>query len=1059
MVAGAGHGKSTVLDASLEAGDRVVARLRLGVADASPGYLLNRLLASLRSAMPGLVDELADRVMLASEPVDLTAARRQLVALLDRLLSDPLVIVFDGAEVLADSPDALDIVQDLLEADGRYLRIAIASRRPLPLRLAKLRVTKGLLELSELDLVFNAEEIAAAIQTETGRMATEREVELVASATEGWALGVALAVRADTDASPALSSPRDLYGFLEEEVMGNLEPDFRDALTELSIVDELDATLLAVLGAPSSLGERISALGLPAQRSNGAIRLHPLFREFLRDRLEKEISPERLLELRRSAAEGLEASGRGREAVDHWIAAGAAEAGAAVAREGAVLVRSAPEVVSGWLDRLPESGQDPALATLRGQLALASGQLSEADALLEAAAVAHRKAGNAAGDWSARFQRTLAFYFKGDHEAVGAVADGFDPANPESAHPVALATALYAAGGLAAYCRFDESRDIAELAAGHPAFEVMAPLDAMRQFYVDHPAGRLDVSLARIKRAVEALEPVDPLGQMPYLLVAGARLVEDQGRRNEALEWWRRAATVGEEGGQALIATSARAWLAVGLARLGSPVDAALELALARQVQVAGWRRYDLEAADAAIAAYRGDRELALSAANRAVEMVQGGPPAELVWMATTIAPLLSRVGLDGRALEVVDASLSSIDALSAGADLYWSTRLLVHRAWLRARTGNLRGSDEDLARAFAAGEDMRWIARSDWPQLKPLVWSGLERKSLQPQTTVAVIHSAWPEGEPFADLLAHPVAEVRLAVLPQLATSGDPRTARRVSALASDPSPEVREAAAAMRRQMKLAPPPPLTCRTLGRFELRRSSWVVEPDAWERPAAARLVRFLLVHRDQAMPEEELFEALWPGKDAVSARRALQVALSRARAVLDQPDAQVSHLEVVERTYRLRLFEGDLLDAEQFSDLARKALEETGPARLSLLEMAVRMWTGEPLPEDRYEDWAIPWRRGLIDRYLSVLAELARERVGRDDPIGAIRALERLVALDPLHEDAHRALMSAYARTGRRAEALRQYLECRRSLIEELGIEPSEATSQLQGRILAGAAV
>ena len=49
--------------------------------------------------------------------------------------------------------------------------------------------------------------------------------------------------------------------------------------------------------------------------------------------------------------------------------------------------------------------------------------------------------------------------------------------------------------------------------------------------------------------------------------------------------------------------------------------------------------------------------------------------------------------------------------------------------------------------------------------------------------------------------------------------------------------------------------------------------------------------------------------------------------------------------------------------------------------------------------------------------------------------------------------------MLAYARAGRRGHALRQYLECRRALVDELGVEPSEETSVLQSRVLAGETV
>ncbi len=47
--------------------------------------------------------------------------------------------------------------------------------------------------------------------------------------------------------------------------------------------------------------------------------------------------------------------------------------------------------------------------------------------------------------------------------------------------------------------------------------------------------------------------------------------------------------------------------------------------------------------------------------------------------------------------------------------------------------------------------------------------------------------------------------------------------------------------------------------------------------------------------------------------------------------------------------------------------------------------------------------------------------------------------------------------MGAYASAGRRGAALRQFLNCRRALVEQLGIEPEAETLALQRRILAGA--
>jgi DNA-binding SARP family transcriptional activator len=44
----------------------------------------------------------------------------------------------------------------------------------------------------------------------------------------------------------------------------------------------------------------------------------------------------------------------------------------------------------------------------------------------------------------------------------------------------------------------------------------------------------------------------------------------------------------------------------------------------------------------------------------------------------------------------------------------------------------------------------------------------------------------------------------------------------------------------------------------------------------------------------------------------------------------------------------------------------------------------------------------------------------------------------------------------AFSRAGRRGHALRQVLACRRALVTELGVEPSEETAALQRRVLAG---
>jgi DNA-binding SARP family transcriptional activator len=252
---------------------------------------------------------------------------------------------------------------------------------------------------------------------------------------------------------------------------------------------------------------------------------------------------------------------------------------------------------------------------------------------------------------------------------------------------------------------------------------------------------------------------------------------------------------------------------------------------------------------------------------------------------------------------------------------------------------------------------------------------------------------------------------------------------------------------------------PPPLSFELLGGFTVRRSGWEIDESAWQRPMAARVVRFLLINDAGAVPEDVLFDAFWSDRPADSARQHLAQAVSRARRVLDLPGAERSVIEVRERTYRLRLRDRDGVDVHRFETAAATALAQSGADRRGALQDAAALWSGTPLPEDLYADWSFAWRARLLRTYCDVLAALVDSCTASGDHHDAIRAAARLIEVDPLNEHAHQRLMIAYARTGRKSQALHQFLECRRALVAELGVEPSAETSALQASILAGEAV
>jgi len=85
---------------------------------------------------------------------------------------------------------------------------------------------------------------------------------------------------------------------------------------------------------------------------------------------------------------------------------------------------------------------------------------------------------------------------------------------------------------------------------------------------------------------------------------------------------------------------------------------------------------------------------------------------------------------------------------------------------------------------------------------------------------------------------------------------------------------------------------------------------------------------------------------------------------------------------------------------------------------------------------------------------LEGLARLLAHQRSTRDMEAAVQTALRLLAIDPLQEPVHRALMRLYAALGRRADALRQYHLCVTSLRRDLDVDPEVETKELYQSIL-----
>jgi DNA-binding SARP family transcriptional activator len=1068
ITAGPGCGKTTLLEDAAIRSPHAVAWISCSDADRNPGVFVMRLVDAIAAAAPGASNALAERLRGAPEALDPLAATRELIAELSRLLVEPITVVIDDAERLDGAAEALQLVRELANANRPRLRVAVAARHRIDLGVAKLRASGELVELGAADLAFDPEECAGVVAARTGLDPSPEQVSELIEATEGWPLGIVVAAGliersrvADVATVPTrhLAGAPELHAYLSEELLRSLDPDLREAAVSSSIVEVVTPQVARALGLPEDLEVRLGHAGLPIRRPANAqgFVYHPLVRQFLLQCLQAERSADEWRRLNAAAAASLAEAGDPINAIEHWLAARRwPEAAAAIEQQGLALLRTSPALVGEWLSRLPSSERGwPTLLALDGQLAWVTGDNRRAIDMLQRSIRGFRERPNVPAEWVARSILVDLLFVNGGIDGVGEVIAGWDHPDAAQAFGLAPAAAAYAAAVFAAYARFEESSMLAEAATGRAQEDLIAPFDALRQMCVDMPRGRIGDVRECLEAALRAMERSDPLNRRAHVAGALASALWDCAEFDESLQAWERVRKEFGGGEVPIVTDATHAWCALLYARAGRPADAEAELAAHRRLET-GARSFVAELAPALVAAIRGDGRATAAAGDRALAIVAAGPILFRVWVEAELVRALASCGLVERASELAADAIALVDEhYPESRGTFYRGRLLAIRAWLRDEVGDREGADSDLHAVWRTPDEaLRHIVLGGWDKLRPLVWDAVARGLLEPEPIVASVAAAFPDGRPLVEFLEHPLAAARQAALGPAIRSGHPGAVSRLRQLTRDPDPGL--AAAATRIVAGLGSAlPPLRFQVLGGFAVGRGSWSGDQQ-WARPVDARLVRLLLVSHDRPVPEDMILEALWPELSIESARRSLHVAASRTRQILDVPGVERSVLARIDRSYRLCLDARDSVDADEFSAAARAALSERGAEQQALLEHARSLWNGEPLPEERYSDWATSYRESLIDRYTAVLTSLyeLHERTG-DHHLAADAALE-LVELDPLNEGAHRALMTAYARAGRTGRALRQYLQCRRTLVEQLGIEPAEATSRLQARILAG---
>jgi len=212
-------------------------------------------------------------------------------------------------------------------------------------------------------------------------------------------------------------------------------------------------------------------------------------------------------------------------------------------------------------------------------------------------------------------------------------------------------------------------------------------------------------------------------------------------------------------------------------------------------------------------------------------------------------------------------------------------------------------------------------------------------------------------------------------------------------------------------------------------------------------PRKARaLMAYLAALGGRPVSRERLSDLLWPYQGSDQARHSLRNCLLELRKTLGESAGRYLAAEFA--NCRLQDIETDV---ERFEQLSRSKDR-------SELATAAELYRGEFLADfvidsEPFQEWLSSERDRTLDLVCGILQRLTALQDDAGEHEAAIKSARRLAGLDPLSEIGQRALIRAYARAGRRPEALRQYRTCAEILKRELGVAPDAETQALANEI------
>jgi LuxR family maltose regulon positive regulatory protein len=1028
LAAPAGYGKTSMLIDFASQTNMPVCWYALDTLDREPLRFITHLIASLAQRFPnfGVQSFAALEATNPSDP-DFNQIITTIVNDAYDNIQEHFLLVLDDYHLVNETREIDDIINRFIQDVAENCHLVLSSRSLLSLPDLPILVARSQVGgLSFEELVFHPDELKALVQQNYQVQLEDSVAEELAKETEGWITGFLLSAQTMwkglvNQIRVARVSGVSLYDYLAQQALENQPTHLRNFLLRTSLLEEFDEELCTtVLGADCNCTSNIAAVlqnnlfVIPVGEDGQWIRYHHLFRDFLQSRLQTE-DPQAFDDILHRLAEVHAQRQEWEQA--YYALQKLSDPGAQaqlIDQCGSELIKSGRNNLLGeWLERLPPDlfSLRPNLLSLRGTVAIQQGQDAYGYELLDRAEAAFRQSGDLP-----QLARTLARR--------------------------AISNRLFGRYQSA----LSDAQEALKIATDEPQMEAIQA-EAFRAIGSTYNAmGRVHEALDYLERAKITYQKLQDRQNVATVLIDLGFTYSGSGGYKQALACFEEALEIWKSVRNAVGQANLLNNLGVLHHLLGNYIQAAktFEEALA-YASIAGLKRtqvyiycslgdlyLDLHALSSAQEAYRRANEILTQINDNFLNFY-------LNLVQATLSRKRNALDQSQRFLDQAKYLILEHESESQwGLWYYESGQLSLKMSEPKDAIQHL----QKAAQVFEKGGQTVEAARSylllasahDQAGESEFARTTLQ-KALNAVATLDSQHVLIVTAQEAHNFLKKYVKDEELG-----------GNVAEILAGVEQLEAELPKLRRGMRPHLETIPfgPPKITIHAFGASQVELDGKPITTPEWISQKRVRELFFYILAHPEGLTKESIGVVFWPDSNPSQLKLQFKNAIYRMRYALGQ--------EVVEFENDRYRFNRNLdyeYDVETFTNYLHRAGNNVDRQQKTiLLEKAVNVYQ-HPYLGDVEGSWVIPIREALWREFTTSVSSLSQLFLEDSYNDKVLEYSQKLLALDPCLEEAHRLAMRAYSAKGDRAGLVRQFERCRKALHDEIDAPPSPQTISL----------